>query len=243
MKPKALMAAWAARFGHNNFLVGSMIAALLAVLAVGGWYLGSGGVRTPAPSPPMEAEPMASNGNEWIAPEAPKPRPDGWITLFDGKRLYGCASVAANIESGNVRLEDGRLYLEATNIQFDVRGRDVIVRVRLKKVSGQNCTLFVRKAGNGNDTGGWFNGGNSFGVGHHVGGPWSDLANVRAGRRYDDFFEMEFRAEGSHLTLKADGQVICEGEDASMLEGTVGILALKGLTVIESIEARVLDVP
>jgi hypothetical protein len=124
---------------------------------------------------------------------------------------------------------------------FNLTGRDVVIRARLEKVSGQNCSLGIREDGKGRDCGVWFNGGNWFGIGHHLGGPWINLANVRARENYNAFFEMECLAQGKNLTLKADGQIICVGQDDSVKDGAISVNALNGETLFQSIEARLLD--
>ena len=196
---------------------------------------------TQPPTPGRATSAAAVNKPDWISPEVPKPGADGWVVLFDGKRLYGCSPPAADIASGKVSIQDGCLRLDAVGVRFNLIGRDAVIRARLKKVSGQNCTLGARNDGKGRDGAGWFNGGNFFGIGHHVGGPWKDLASVRTRENYNGFFEMEYRAEGINLTLKADGQIICAGRDDSVIEGATGVGAYRGVTLFQSIEARLLD--
>jgi hypothetical protein len=179
--------------------------------------------------------------SDWISPQVPKPDADGWIVLFDGKRLYGCSPSAADIASGRISVQDGCLRLDSAGIVFNLTGRDVVIRARLQKVSGRNCSLGGRNDGKGRDCGGWFNGANHFGIGHHLGGLWINVADVRAPQNYSGFFEMEYRAEGSILTLKADGQTICTGQDNSITDGALSVNAWLGITLFQSIEARILD--
>ena len=207
-------------------------------------------VTSPAPSaatephpprPEIAPKPAASHEPDWISPQVPKPGADGWIVLFDGKRLYGCSPRAANIDSGKVSVQDGCLRLDSIGVTFNLIGRDVVIRARLKKVSGQNCTLGARNDGKGRDGAGWFNGGNFFGIGHHVGGPWKDFTSVHTRENYNGFFEMEYRAEGINLTLKADSQIVCAGRDDSVIEGAIGVGAYRGASLFQRIEAQLLD--
>jgi probable HAF family extracellular repeat protein len=189
----------------------------------------------------------ASNGAEWISSEVPKPGADGWIVLFDGKRLFGCSAPTADIASGKIRIQDGCLRLDSGKLYFNIIGRDVMIRARMKKMSCQNCGVRVRDDGKGcdngkgRDCGATFDGGNLFIVGHHIDGPFMHLASVHARGDYDEFFEMEFDAEGGNLTLKIDGQIICHAQDNSITEGAMCADANGGSALFQSIEARILD--
>jgi len=188
-----------------------------------------------------------SNSIEWISSQVPKPGADGWIVLFDGKRLYGSSPPVADPPSAGgasdkLSVEDGCLRLDSTRLRFNVRGRDIVIRARLKKVSGQNCSLFARDINNGQDcAGAVFDGGNGFTLGKEVDRQWKNLAHVRAQENYDGFFEMEFRAEGANLAIKAGGQSICVAQDNSVTEGGIGVDAFNGIALFQSIEARILD--
>ncbi|MGD0413113.1 MAG: hypothetical protein ABSC18_15590, partial [Verrucomicrobiota bacterium] len=68
------------------------------------------------------------------------------------------------------------------------------------------------------------------------------VMTVRPQGNYLAFFEMEFRAEGENLTLKADGQDICHTRENSIMEaGTIAVRSLDGITLYQSIEAQLLD--
>lgn len=109
-------------------------------------------------------------------------------------------------------------------------------------MSGQNYCLYVRGDENNNPAClAWFNGGNSFGIGKVVDHRYADLATHRAGQSYKDFFEMDFRAEEEKLTLYAEGNKICDARDNSVSAGAMTVMALKGITLFQSIEARILD--
>jgi sugar lactone lactonase YvrE len=179
----------------------------------------------------------------WISTEVPKPGTDGWIVLFDGKRLYGCSPPAADIAAGKVSIQDGCLRLDSDKIMFNLTGRDVVIRARVKKLSGQSCNLGVRidTKGQPRDCAGCLLAGNDFLIGHHVDGPWNEIVRVHAQRNYDGFFEMEFRAAGSNLDLMADGQDICQAEDNFVVDGTCNVSTIKGITLFQSIEVRILD--
>jgi len=182
---------------------------------------------------------------DWILSEVPKPSADGWIRLFDGKRLYGCRVSDEDLQSGKVRLENGALRLDSAGVDFNLRGSNVIFRAQVKKVSGQNCSLAVRfDRQNGRilrTCTAWFNGGNFFGIGLTAAGKWKGLTDAHAQNSYNDFFQMELRAEGSNLTLKANDRTICEASDESISQGQVSVGTLRGVALFKSIEAQVLD--
>ena len=132
------------------------------------------------------------------------------------------------------------LRLDQASLAFDITARDVAVRVRLKKVSGQNCSVTLRsKSGLGYV--GWFNGGRSFGIGKHSGG-YSDLRGGSSGQNFSDYFDLEFSAEAERLTLQAEGKTVVAVESGSIKEpGRVTVSAHKGITLIKRIEIRNLD--
>jgi sugar lactone lactonase YvrE len=199
--------------------------------------------KTEAQPPPQKTvpNPAASNQPGWISSEVPKPGADGWIVLFDGKRLYGCSPPNADTASGKLIVQDGCLKVDSTSIRFNLTGRDLVIRARLKKVSGENCGISLRNDDKGGDCYAWFDGSNYFGLGRNIGGKPTNFVNIHAGENYDGFFEMEFRAEGRNLTLKADGRIICQAYDNSIIGGVCHAGTLNGITFFQSIEARILD--
>jgi hypothetical protein len=211
--------------------------------------IASSSPATPAAQPPSRGtvpNPAASHEPGWISSQVPKPGADGWIVLFDGKRLYGCSPPAADIASGKVSIQDGCLRLDTITLDFNLIGRDVAIRARLKKASGANCDFAARNDGKNNGKGrdceGCFNQANNFFLGHHVDQQWRSVMTVRPQGNYLAFFEMEFRAEGENLTLKADGQDICHTRENSIMEaGTIAVRSLDGITLYQSIEAQLLD--
>lgn len=187
----------------------------------------------------VEATASGAKLPNWISPEVPGPEADGWVVLFDGRHLYGCSPPAADIESGKVSLQDGALRLDSCNLTFNVAGRDVAFRARAKKVTGQNWSLFVRiDAGHYRLT--VFDGRDRFGIGAVFDGRYHDLASSHAPGTYKDFVDVEFRAEGAQLTLNAEGKTICIAGDDSVSAGTIGIQALRGITLFKSLKVRVL---
>jgi len=192
------------------------------------------------------AETVIPKDTSWISPSVPKPNAAGWITLFDGKQLNGCPSAAAEVESGKLSLQkDGALRLDSSLLKFNLSGSNVAIRARVKKISGQNCGLSVRNGLDGSpptwkDCASWFSG-RDFGIGKTINGRWKNFANTQSQENYNGFFEMEFRAEGENLTLKADNKMICNARDESVEKGQFGVGANKGIALFTSIQVQILD--
>ena len=199
-----------------------------------------------AAQPPAQgtvADPAASNEPDWISKEVPKPGDDGWIVLFDGKRLYGCSPPAADIASGKVSIQDGCLRLDAhTIVKFNLTARDMVIRTRLKRVSGYNATISVRYGkGHARGCGAGFLYGNAFNLGHNVDGKWIELTRSGVGGDHTGFFQMELLARGTKLTLRVDDQNVCQAFDDFVVEGGCTVSTDVGITMFQRIEARILD--
>ena len=66
----------------------------------------------------------------WVVPTLPKADAQGWVTLFDGERLYGVNPTNINIASGKVAMKGGLLAADGTGgwnggIQFNWIGHTV----------------------------------------------------------------------------------------------------------------------
>jgi len=189
--------------------------------------------------------PIVPTKMDWISPQVPKPDADGWIILFDGKQLYGCTPSAADLDSGKLSLQnDGTLRLDAINLNFNLSCTNIVISVKVRKMSGKNCFIALSNKRNGQeyrDCVAWFSGGNSFGIGKTVEGKFKDLVSTHSQDSYDGFFQMEFRSEGENLTIKANDRTICEAVDTSIIKGQFSVVALNGVSLFKSIKARVLD--
>jgi hypothetical protein len=192
-------------------------------------------------APPSEAN--AVKPPAWLSSEMPKPDANGWIQLFDGKHLYGCTPLSADLEARKIDLQDDALRLDSTALRFNVNCSDVDIRARIKRVSGtSNIDVRWTKDANGwNGYANWFSGEDSFNAGKNQEKKWKGLINTHGPKKYDGFFEMEVTAIGDTLTLKADGQTIGSAQDNSIASGSFGILGAKGTTLVERLEVRILD--
>jgi hypothetical protein len=195
--------------------------------------------KVAAVAPVATTQPTAS----WISPEVPQPGPDGWITLFDGKRLYGCAPDAELIKSGDLRLRKDGLQISAraelsSSIAFNVGGHDMTVRARLKKEGG-SVSFHIRK----NEKGflsGHLGPLGKFSVSRMYNGRMTKLLKVPPERRIEGFFDMEVAVADKAITVKVDGDALVKVEDASHAEGKVEISVGDGVTLFKKIEVKIL---
>lgn len=199
-----------------------------------------------APEPAVAAalKPPAVK-KDWIVADLPKPDGDGWTTLFDGKHLFGATISDDDLNSGKIRLQqDGTLRLDSTDIHFAFKGHDVAIKAEVKKLRAQNCSLTVRFDRGGdrlhNACIGWFNGGNFFGIGKVVDGPFHGLVDVHSQDSYNQFFWMELDGQGPNLTLKANDQIVCQARDPAAMDGQICLGVLRGQAIVKNIRARIL---
>lgn len=177
----------------------------------------------------------------WISPEVPRPGADGWITLFDGLRLHACTPSAAMIDSGRIRIENRVLIVDKGGIEFDVVASNAVMRSRMKKLSGRNIAMHVRKLSGGRAYMGYFSGGTRFGIGKFTPN-FTDIKIGYSPRDQPDFFDMEFSAVGPELALKADGKFVILAHNKELVgEGRLFIYALDGATAFKRIEVKILD--
>lgn len=166
-----------------------------------------------------------------------------WIRLVD--------STTVLTDPQNMRFENGVLELDATRLVFpEINARDVILRARVRKVSGQNLHMGVRRdAGN---FGAFFAGadlfgGDFFGIGKSVSGnsgqAWRDLAisHIRRTFEPDQFVDMAFAAIGDTLSLYVDGTRVITVKNPEVAGGTILIGAHKGQSLFKDVEYQILD--
>ncbi len=121
---------------------------------------------------------------------------------------------------------------------------DVIVRARVKKISGQNLGIGLRRNEERPPKRGgysaWFNGGNWFGI-FKGGEGRKDLRQWHTPTNFDDYFEFAFSAVGETLTVYVDGKRTGEARDADYRLGSLSIQALRGRSLFQNVEIMILD--
>jgi hypothetical protein len=117
----------------------------------------------------------------------------------------------------------------------------VIIRVQVRKISGQNVSLRVRHSPDG-DYGAWFNGGDFFGIGKKLKDmPFTDLTARNLGRSFDGFFEMKLSAIKDTLVLYANGEEVVRAQDQSLRRGRIGLGAFGGMGIFKDVQVQILD--
>jgi hypothetical protein len=175
----------------------------------------------PAGPPPDSPAPPAPAGK----PDRPKADYDAlatgrWVPILAATG-ESVVSKGALFKGGILEVKDGKAVDRA------VQGKDMIVRAKVKKVSGRNVALLARQNTSnpldGNRYAAWFIDNNRFGVGKIESGKWTNLreqsvpeqAKVRDG----EFFEFAFAVVGGTLTVYVNGKRILEVRDEAVLPG------------------------
>ena len=143
---------------------------------------------------------------EWLPLFAPSDEQFGWDKL--GNHIRYCDRI---LETRNAR-----------SIGYPVITKDVSIRAKAKKVSGQNIRLALRQSDSGGYSA-WFSGGRRFGIGKVVGGKYVTLIMGDSSESCDDFFDFDFSAMGDTLTLSVNGQPLLITHDSSHSAGTVSV--------------------
>jgi formylglycine-generating enzyme required for sulfatase activity len=184
--------------------------------------------RSPTEIASAESNPPLS----WVIPTVSEADTNGWITLFDGKKFYGCDPNNDRIVGKNTVLRNGELWVDESCFVFPVDVRNAIMRARVKKVSGQHVALAIGPYF------GWFNGGRDFGICQ----PNHKDVSSKSSVPFRDYFDMEFRLIGGKCTLLANGETVSTLEGAPLADPQeVKLWTLKGLSVFQKIEVKVLD--
>ena len=143
-----------------------------------------------------------------------------------------------------IPLVAGETYVQDQSIPIPgQRAGDLIIRARVKKVSGKNLAITIRR--NPPKRGSycaWFAGGHSFGIlKWNDDGRKIDLGEWRAPANFEDRFEFAFSAVGDVLTIYAEGKRIGEVRDADYRLGALEIGAYRGRSLFQDVEIMILD--
>ncbi|MEI7947103.1 MAG: SUMF1/EgtB/PvdO family nonheme iron enzyme, partial [bacterium] len=199
--------------------------------------LADGSVSAPQVSTVSASTPAHSNNEQsWIVPTLPKPDRDGWITLFDGKHLYGCNSAASQFTSGQVYFKDGYLCVNDAGFSFDWKGQNATIRARVKKINGKHVALHIGPCF------AWY--GSGVGISQNVSG--RDRAPILISRKLmsktPGFVDLELSLTGSQLEFKFNGAVVLTKQALPFEknEKSVQVSTWKGLSQFERIEVKVM---
>ncbi len=217
---------------------GSLLALRCDDMTVRVWsLLQTAPTSNPKPTPtrttkklPKESSPDPGSGVKKTFPISK------WVPLLTSpNELVGWENVSEKVKYSN-----GLIELNDRTIQYPVVAKDMIIRAKVKKMSGQNLSLRVRKSDQGN-YGAWFNGGGSFGIGKSVAGKgWKDLKKYSAPHNYNQGFEFAFAAVGDTLTILINRQPVMEVRDPTFTEGSPGLSACKGTSLFRDVEIQIL---
>ncbi len=209
------------------------------------------------PAQEKQTEIRAKEEEEPKTAAVPVPRSDlgriatgKWVRLVDSKTVLS--------DPQKMKFQNGILELDNTRMLFPkINARDVILRARVRKVSGLNVSIGLR-CGAGRFLAAFFSGtdileGDWFGIGRKIGGTWGDgdystykdLAALHIGRKIqpDEFVEMAFAAIGDKLTLYVDGTKVTtvKNNEFAFASGFINIAALHGRGLFKDVECQILD--
>ena len=201
--------------------------------------------QAPASAPTSGAIPPAGEAatNAWIHPQLPPPDADGWITIFDGKTLYGTKVNGMLLKGNSIRLEDDTLRIHWTQLRFPLPHSDVVIRFTGRVTQGQNMNFKVRRNEEEKQSYGcWFTGDRDGQAAIFINEPDQRVLQEAEGTfKNGDFFDAEFRVIGNTLTLLRGGQVIASTIDTKISGGKEIQIGTKQSTAwFKRIEIKVL---
>ncbi len=181
-------------------------------------------------------------GRVRVVDELPAPTADGWITVYDDGKLYGCSPELDLIRADRIAVQDGALRLDNCDVIFNLQGKDVEVRTAIKKVSGKNLGISCRLTDAGYCCA-WFNGGNYFGLSKFVNQKWIDFLAYKDGEDFNDFFPALLKVQGNSLSFDAGGKTILKRVEGALDEvkdaGKIRFWAVDGVALFRKIEIKV----
>ncbi|MCX6910613.1 MAG: SUMF1/EgtB/PvdO family nonheme iron enzyme, partial [Verrucomicrobia bacterium] len=170
----------------------------------------------------------------WVDWKLPAPDPAGWVTLFDGKKLYGCSPTSKVLASGQVYFKDGYLCVNDAWFSFDWKGQNAAIRARVKKINGKHVALHIGPCF------AWY--GNGFGISQKV--PDRDRAPILISRKLmsktTGFVDLELSMTGRQLEFKFNGAVVLttQARPFENNEKSVQVSTWQGLSQFERIEVK-----
>jgi len=171
-----------------------------------------------------------------------------WINVFDVQ--------PPETDGEGIRYNDGVLVLTKTTVLLPYFGsRDIIVRAQVKKLSGQNATIRLRRwrsaTGGLNQSSAWMNSPDWVGVGREVDGKYQGLEAKRLPQGTvapDDegFVEMTFAAVGKRLFLYLNGRKVIDVGDSTWSESMVSesmvkLEAIRGRSLFKNVQVMLFE--
>ena len=186
----------------------------------------------------LETKPV-TNGNDYDSIATGK-----WIDVFKKH--------PPKIDGAKVKFKDGILELNDSHLSLpQFTGRNMIVRARVKKLSGQNVGLLLRaingESGRFNDYKIWMNSPTSrVGIGQIVKEDWKPLVALEtppftAVLDSDGFVELAFSAINDQLTGYLDGEKIVNISDSTLTSGMAGVSTNIGRGQFKNVQVMLLD--
>lgn len=193
-----------------------------------------------------QAEQPPGGVSTWADSAIPAPDADGWITLFDGEKIYGCSPDEISKAGDKISIEDGALVLDNTWVTFNISAYDIDIRVMTKKGSCDMLGIGCRQGANNRKCKAYFHG-----RGSQLGdfGLWLNGATSRADKAKDsvdheDFFQMELIATNSSIYLKANDNLLTRAEDNLINQpGQISVYTRNGRGLFRKIQVKILDQP
>lgn len=196
-----------------------------------------------------ELQPIATNlgprtiqGSEArLVPELPAPNSDGWITVFDGRTLYGFHPDHPDITSGRIAIRDGKLIMDGSRGYFrsmlNWNANSVAIRATGKRgTSFGNFLLIVGPYS------AWRVPDTHSGFGYDAGGRFQDIAGLHVpytAQDRKDQIEFEFQVTGGRLILLVDGVEVLNRPAPLQRDGySLGVAAQRGFASFRKLEIR-----
>ena len=192
--------------------------------------------KTPAPKATTETQsPVA---------DAPRPLTDdeltaGWISLFDGKTLFGWQPrTDANwrVEAGSIVVDDGAKGLLTTTTRF----ADYVLKIEFRSAPGTNSGIFLHTAGTPKDPASdcyelnIADSTNAFSTGSLV-----KRAKAKGNFESQGWQSYEVTVAGDQIVVVLDGQQVLEYKDPKSLQsGLIGLQLNEGKVEFRNIKLR-----
>jgi hypothetical protein len=202
-------------FARHRFL----LALLISVAALSTYF----------PSPPAGPNTLTA---EEIA--------EGWILLFDGGTTFGWKAASKTnwrIEDAALTADEGEVGLLHTTGQFG----NYVLKVDFRSAAGTNSGVFLRTSPAPTDVNGRCYEVNIADWGTNDWPTGSIVQHKKAEKAHDseDWQTMELTADGSHFTVKIDGQQVLDLQDPEPLgRGFIGLQFRRGKIQFRNVKLK-----